>query len=74
MHAMLTTITIKEHDTSPISLSCFVVMSVKMLYCSYVWMAPGKLSCKCIGLQSVNIIPYTHLILICVYKLQEVLI
>ena len=74
MHAMLTTITIIKQDASLVSLSCVVVMSVKMLYCPYVWMDPGKLSCKCIGLPNVNIIPYTRLILLCVYKLQEALI
>jgi len=40
---MLTTITIIKQDASLVSLSCVVVMSVKMLYCSYVWMDPGKL-------------------------------
>jgi len=29
-------------------------MSVKVIYCRYVWMAPGKISCKLTGSPSVN--------------------
>ena len=41
----------------PMNLCCFVYiqcMYEKMLYCSHVWMAPGKISCKLTGSPSLN--------------------
>ena len=37
-----------------ISLPNEVYMYEKMLYCSHVWMAPGKISCKLTGSPSLN--------------------
>jgi len=38
----------------PMNLCCFVYMYEKLLYCSHVWMAPGKRSCKLTGSPSLN--------------------
>ena len=35
-------------------LCCFVYMYEKLLYCSHVWMAPGKISCNLTGSPSLN--------------------
>ena len=38
----------------PMNLCRFVYMYEKLLYCSHVWMAPGKISCKLTGSPSLN--------------------
>ena len=36
------------------NLCCFVYMYEILLYCSHVWMAPGKISCELTGSPSLN--------------------
>ena len=38
----------------PMNLCCFVYMYENLLYCSHVWMAPGKISCELTGSPSLN--------------------
>ena len=43
-----------ESCVCPMNLCCFVYLSVKMLYRSHVWMAPGKISFRLTGSPSLN--------------------